>query len=61
MEVRPHFQTRWLVSVRLWGVVFYCVATVSAIEVQLWRLTSTVHACQRDYRQFDVLLNKLDE
>lgn len=25
-------------------LLFYCVATVSVIEVQLWRLTSTVHA-----------------
>lgn len=41
----------------LWGVVFYCVATVSFIEVQLWRLPQYIHV-QRDYRVLNVLLKK---
>lgn len=35
VEVKLKYQTWWLVSLMLWGVVFYCVATVSVIEVQL--------------------------
>lgn len=41
----------------LWSVVFYCVATVSVIEVQLWRLPQYIHV-QRDYRVLNVLLKK---
>lgn len=35
MKVMLQSQTWWLVSVALWGVVFYSVATVSVIEAQL--------------------------
>lgn len=36
-EVSPQFPGLVLVSLRLWGVVFYCVAIVSVNEVQLRR------------------------
>lgn len=45
----------------LWGVVFYCVATVSVIEVQLWRLPQYIHV-QRDYSgSVECVIEKVDE
>lgn len=57
MEVRLQCHSWWLVSARLWGVVFYCVAIVSVIEVQLRWLRQYIHV-QRDYRVLNVLLKK---
>lgn len=45
LGVKLQFQARWHVSVKLSGVVSYCVDAVSVIEAQLWRLTSALHAC----------------
>lgn len=51
------FCSPWLASGSLRGVEFYCVATVSAVDVQLWRLPQCLHV-PGVYRALNVILKR---